>query len=51
MELDEEDANPDDDIDSIEKINKYMIQEQLFDITLDDWGGVTFMPCKPPSQQ
>ncbi len=51
MELDENDANSDDDSDSIEKIYKYMIPEQSFDVTLDDWGEVTFMSCKPPSQQ
>ena len=28
-------------------INQYMIPEQLFDVTLDDWGEVTFVSCKP----
>ena len=36
-----------DDIDSIEEINKYMIPEQSFDITLDDWGEVKFVSCEP----
>lgn len=40
MELNGKDANMDDDIDSIEKINKYMIPEQSFDVTLDGWGEV-----------
>ncbi len=47
MELDENDADSDDDSDSIEYINKYMIPEQSFDVTLDDWGEVTFVSCKP----
>lgn len=51
MEEDEKNANADDDIDSIEEINKYMIPEQSFDITLDDWGKVTFVSCRPPSWQ
>lgn len=38
-----------DENDLIEKINKYMIPEQSFDITLDDWGGVKFVSCRPPS--
>lgn len=33
--------------DSIEKIKKYMIPEQSFDIFLDDWGKVTFVSCQP----
>ena len=40
MEIDGNDVNLDDDIDSIEKINKYMIPEQSFDVTLDGWGEV-----------
>lgn len=44
---DEDDADSDDDSDSIEYINKYMIPEQSFDVTLDDWGEVTFVSCKP----
>ena len=36
-----------DDIDSIEEITEYMISEQSFDITLDDWGEVTFVSCEP----
>ena len=47
MELDEKDADFDDDIDSIEYINKYMIPEQSFDVMLDGWGEVTFVSCKP----
>ena len=43
------DVTPDDDIDSIEKINEYMIPEQSFDVTLDDWGAVTFVSCEPTS--
>lgn len=27
----------------MEIINKYMIPEQSFDISLDDWGEVTFV--------
>lgn len=49
MELDENDVNLDDDIGSIEKIDEYMIQEQSFDVTLDDWGEVTFVSCRPTS--
>ncbi len=49
MELDENDVNSDDDIGSIEKIDEYMIQEQSFDVTLDDWGEVTFVSCRPTS--
>ena len=49
MGLNGKDANMDDDIDSIEKINKYMIPEQSFDVTLDDWGDVTFASCRPTS--
>lgn len=45
--LDENDINLDNDDNSIEKINKYMIPEQSFDVTLDDWGEVTFVSCKP----
>ena len=36
-----------DDNGSIEKISKYMIPEQSFDIFLDGWGDVTFISCKP----
>lgn len=49
MELDENDANSDDDSDLIKKINKYMIPEQSFDVTLDDWGEVKFVSCRPTS--
>lgn len=35
------------DSDFIEKINKYMIPEQSFDISLNDWGNVTFVSCMP----
>lgn len=51
IELDEKDGILTDDSDLIERINKYMIPEQSFDVTLDDWGEVTFMSCKPVSQQ
>lgn len=47
IELDEEDGNLTDDSDLIEKINKYMIPEQSFDISLNDWGNVTFVSCMP----
>ena len=47
IDLDEGDINFIDDIDSIEEINEYMIPEQSFDITLDDWGEVKFVSCKP----
>lgn len=33
--------------DSIEKIEKYKIPEQSFDVYLDDWGEVTFVSCRP----
>ncbi len=32
---------------AIEKINKYIIAEQSFDILLNDWGNVTFVSCMP----
>ena len=35
-------------IDTIEEVNTYMIPEQTFDIYLDDWGDVTFVSCKIP---
>ena len=31
----------------MEYIKKYMIPEQSFDVTLDDWGAVKFVSCKP----
>ncbi len=31
----------------IDDIYKYMIPEQSFDVSLDDWGEVTFVSCKP----
>ena len=49
MEMEGNDVNVDDDIDSIEKMNEYMIPEQSFDVTLDDWGDVTFVSCRPIS--
>lgn len=49
MGKDGEDANLAHDIDSIEKINEYRIPEQSFDVTLDDWGEVTFISCRPLS--
>lgn len=48
-EPDKTDMNSDDDNDSMEKIKKYMIPEQSFDVTLDDWGEVTFVSCRPVS--
>ena len=47
ISMDENDIDLIDDIDTIEEINKYMIPEQSFDITLDDWGEVTFVSCEP----
>lgn len=47
MESDENDGKLDIDSNSIEYINKYMISEQSFDVTLDDWGEVKFVACKP----
>lgn len=32
---------------SIEEINKYKILEQSFDVSLDDWGEVMFVSCRP----
>ena len=49
IELEESDANSEVGIDSIEKMNEYMIPEQSFDVTLDDWGDVTFASCTPIS--
>lgn len=37
----------DEESDSIEKIEKYKISEQTFDVYLDDWGEVTFVSCEP----
>ena len=31
----------------IEKIREYMILEQSFDVSLNDWGEVTFVSCMP----
>ena len=31
----------------IEKIREYMIPEQSFDVSLNDWGEVTFVSCMP----
>lgn len=45
IESDKEDIN--DDKDSIDRINKYMIPEQSFDISLNDWGEVLFVSCLP----
>lgn len=47
IELGEVNIDLDYGIDSIEKIHEYMIPEQSFDITLDDWGEVTFVSCRP----
>ena len=46
-ESDENDTGLDDNRNSMEYINQYMIPEQSFDVTLDDWGEVTFVSCKP----
>ncbi len=52
IDLDEQDTNLFHDIDSIEYINEYMIPEQSFDITLNDWGEVRFVTCEPdPSKK
>ncbi len=32
---------------SIEKVNAYKIAEQSFAVSLEDWGEVTFVSCKP----
>lgn len=32
---------------SIEEINEYKIPEQSFDVSLDDWGEVMFVSCRP----
>ena len=47
MESDENDGKLDIDSNSMEYIHKYMIPEQSFDVTLDDWGEVKFVSCKP----
>lgn len=47
MESNENNGKLDVDSNSIEYINKYMIPEQSFDVTLDDWGEVKFVSCKP----
>ncbi len=50
--MDENDIDLIDDIDTIEEINEYMIPEQSFDITLNDWGEVRFVTCEPdPSKK
>jgi hypothetical protein len=46
IQINEEEENLDES-DSIEKIHKYKIPEQSFDVCLDDWGEVTFVSCKP----
>lgn len=46
MQWNKEEAGSDEN-DSIEKINKYIIPEQTFDVFWDDWGEVTFVSCKP----
>ena len=52
LKLGENDANSDDDLDTIEEIDKYMISEQSFDIILNDWGEVRFVTCEPdPSKK
>ena len=45
IESDKEDIY--DDKDSIDRIKKYMISEQSFDISLNDWGEVLFVSCLP----
>lgn len=47
MKANENDMGLDDNKNSMEYINKYMIPEQSFDVTLDDWGKVKFVSCKP----
>lgn len=46
IQINEEEENSDES-DSIEKIEKYKIPEQSFDVYLDDWGEVTFVSCEP----
>lgn len=46
IQINEEEENSDES-DSIEKIEKYKIPDQSFDVYLDDWGGVTFVSCDP----
>lgn len=46
MKLNEEEPDYDE-YDSIEQINKYMIPEQSFDVSLDDWGEVQFVSRRP----
>ena len=46
IQINEEEENLDES-DSIEKIEKYKIPEQSFDVYLDDWGEVTFVSCRP----
>lgn len=40
-------SNANDVSEEIEKIREYMIPEQSFDISLNDWGEVTFVSCMP----
>ncbi len=47
IEVNEKDRNLAADSDLIEKINQYIIAEQSFDISLNDWGNVTFVSCMP----
>ncbi len=47
----EENKSPEEEnveIDTIEEVNEYVIEEQTFDVYLDDWGEVTFVSCKIP---
>ena len=47
IDTDENNIDLIDEIDTIEEINEYMIPEQSFDITLNDWGEVRFVTCEP----
>lgn len=48
----EAEKKPDEnDTESIGTIYKYRIPEQSFDVTLEDWGDVMFVSCKPESGQ
>ena len=40
-------SNTNGELEDIEKIKEYMIPEQSFDISLNDWGEVTFVSCMP----
>lgn len=44
-------TSDDSDVKLMEKINKYKIPEQSFDISLNDWGEVTFVTCMPDTTE